>query len=288
MPTATANHCVEGGVVKTRYTFDNAGSQTPSRFGALATIYDPGTIRHLTSLGIKRGWHCLEVGAGGGSIAEWLSDQVGPDGRVVATDIDTRFLQGLVKSNLEIWKHDAACDPLPERAFDLIHTRLVLIHIAERENVLERLLLALKPGGWVLLEEYDSLSIHPDPAANPEEFPFKSFLAMQELMTRYGANLRYGRLLEGRLRAHGMTDVAAEGRIFMWHGRSAAVEMYRANLQQLRDDMIENRLITAQELDHEFALLDKETTTFLSPIMWAVCGRRSRNALSSESETAAA
>lgn len=278
MPLVPSSNQVEGHAVENHYAFDNAASQTPSRFGALAAIYDPGTIRHLTSIGIGLGWDCLEVGAGSGSIAEWLCDQVGADGKVVATDIDTRYLRNCVKNNLEIWRHDAASDDLPEGAFDLIHTRLVLIHIAEREQALEKFLLALKPGGWILLEEYDSLSLHPDPVANAEEFPFKSFLAMQRIMTSHGANLRYGRLLEGRLRAHGMTEVAAEGRIFMWHGRSAAVEMYRANIEQLRDEMIKNGLITSEELDHELTLLNQETTTFPSPIMWAVCGRRSGRA----------
>jgi SAM-dependent methyltransferase len=273
--TLEINH-VERRSDQASYAFDNAGTQTPSRFAALATIYDPGTIRHLTALGIKHGWHCLEVGGGGGSIARWLCDEVGPKGKVVATDIDTRFLKELGNGNLEVWRHDAATDPLPEKVFDLVHTRLVLTHIAEREKVLERLLSALKPGGWILLEEFDSLSLHPDPAANPEEFPFKSFLAMQKVMTECGAHLRYGRLLEGRLRAHRMTEVTAEGRMFMWHGRSAAVEMYRANIAQLRSEMIEKRLITIEELDHELGLLSNEKTMFPSPIMWAVCGRRSK------------
>jgi SAM-dependent methyltransferase len=193
---------------------------------------------------------------------------------VVATDIDTRYLKTCVRETLEIWRHDIATDALPEAAFDLIHTRLVLIHIPERERALERLLRALKPGGRILLEEYDSLSLHPDPTANPEEFPFKSFLAMQRIMTRRGANLRYGRLLEGRLRAHGMTEVAAEGRLFMWHGHSAAVDMYRANIEQLRDEMIQCGLITREEIDHELTLLNQEATTFPSPIMWATSGRR--------------
>ena len=73
----------------TLYTFENSGSQAATRFSALADIFDPGTIRHLTEIGVGNGWHCLEVGAGGGSIATWLCDRVGSTGHVLATDIDT-------------------------------------------------------------------------------------------------------------------------------------------------------------------------------------------------------
>src|SRR5262249_6807348 len=49
--------------VQTNYTFDNSGAQAAPRFEALATIFDPGTIRHLEDIGVSKGWRCLEVGA---------------------------------------------------------------------------------------------------------------------------------------------------------------------------------------------------------------------------------
>src|SRR5262245_27285962 len=96
------------------YAFDNSAPQADARFTALAAIFDPGTIRHLREIGVRAGLRCLEVGAGGGSIASWLCDQVGSTGQVVATDIDTRFLERLRKPNLEVWRHDIDSDPLPQ------------------------------------------------------------------------------------------------------------------------------------------------------------------------------
>ena len=110
---------------ETLYTFENSGTQVATRFSALADIFDPGTIRHLTEIGVDSGWHCLEIGAGGGSIATWLCDRVGGKGQVLATDIDTRFLEALNRSNLEVSRHDIASDPLPQAKFDLVHFRLV-------------------------------------------------------------------------------------------------------------------------------------------------------------------
>ena len=43
------------------------------RLRLLEGIYNPFTIRNLEGTGIDSGWDCLEVGAGPGSIAEWLA-----------------------------------------------------------------------------------------------------------------------------------------------------------------------------------------------------------------------
>jgi hypothetical protein len=71
----------------TNYIFDNAGAQVGQRFASLQTLHDPWTIRYLEATGIGPGWHCWEVGAGGGSIAAWLGERCGPTGYVLATDI---------------------------------------------------------------------------------------------------------------------------------------------------------------------------------------------------------
>jgi len=54
--------------------------------------------------------------------------------------------------------HNIVADELERDAFDLVHTRAVLVHLAERDIALDRLVAALKPGGWLLVEETDSIS----------------------------------------------------------------------------------------------------------------------------------
>src|SRR5262245_60645354 len=89
------------------------------RLRALEAALDSGTIRFLEALGTCEGWRCLEVGAGAGSIAAWLCQRVGATGHVLATDLDTRFLDALDAPNLEVRRHDITTDELPEGAFDL-------------------------------------------------------------------------------------------------------------------------------------------------------------------------
>jgi 2-polyprenyl-3-methyl-5-hydroxy-6-metoxy-1,4-benzoquinol methylase len=62
------------------------GEDAPARLEALEDFLDEGTTRALERLGIASDWRCLEVGAGGGSVARWLAERA----TVVATDIDTR------------------------------------------------------------------------------------------------------------------------------------------------------------------------------------------------------
>src|ERR1700676_1405344 len=72
------------------YILDNALEQARERLSAGAEWLDPWTTRQLEAIGGTQGWACLEAGAGGGSITEWLCKRVGDQGRVLATDIDTR------------------------------------------------------------------------------------------------------------------------------------------------------------------------------------------------------
>lgn len=260
------------------YALENSAPQASDRFDALRTIFDPGTISHLDRLGVTSGWQCLEVGGGSGSIAAWLSQRVGPTGRVVVTDIDTRFLGAIKRPNLEVCQNDIVTDPLPEGALDLVHARLVLMHLPQREDVLARLVKALKPGGWLLDEEFDLISLRANPELSPGEELLHSENVFYRVLRQRGVDLAFGRILFGRLRALGLTDVSAEGRLSMWTDRSAGAALLRSNFEQLREAMIQSGYITAQELAADIARLDNPSFLTLSPTLWAVQGRRPESA----------
>lgn len=259
----------------TGYVFVNSGREARTRFEKLSTIYDRGTFRHLEDLGVGSGWRCLEIGGGSGTVAKWLADRVGSTGHVVTTDLDTRFLEPLKGPNLEVCRHDIGTDHLPNAAFDLIHTRLVLMHVPERDAALAQMISSLKPGGWLLTEEYDSCSVQPDPVASPAERILETHLAMQRLLEDNGVDRRYGRVLFGLLRARGLSSVGAEAQLFLWQGGSAGMTLMRANLEQLSDTMIDGNYITQQKFDRDLAQLDDPDLLMPSSILWSVWGRRS-------------
>jgi SAM-dependent methyltransferase len=255
------------------YVLDNASKEAVDRFAALSAAFDPGTIRHFQDRGVGLGWHCLEVGGGGGSIASWLANRVGSAGRVLVTDIDPRYLDSLKLPNVEVRGHDIVNDPLPEASFDLIHARLVLVHLPQREKVLARLVTALKPGGWIIDEEFDSVVV-PDPTLHPAEVLSKTHNAMIRIMADRGVERGFGRRLFGLLRAHGLASVGAEGRTFMWPSGSPGPSLMRSNYEQLRGAMIDAGYVTAEVFDQDVASLGDPSFLMPSPLLWAAWGRR--------------
>lgn len=138
------------------------------RLAYIQSSFDPKSIQDLTRIGVGPEWECLEVGAGGGSITRWLAMTVGTSGRVVATDLDTRFIADIEMPNVEVRRHNILEDELETDAFDLVHCRFLLTHFEDREIALERMVNSLRPGGLVMVEEPDFSTIkaldhsHPD------------------------------------------------------------------------------------------------------------------------------
>lgn len=263
-----------------QYIFDNAARQTNQRFASLETLYDPWTISHLEATGVGPGWHCWEVGAGGGSIAAWLGEQCGPTGHLLVTDIDPRFLMpsaALDKPQIEIQRHDIASDPLPEQLFDLIHARLVLFHVPTREQTLQRMMTALKPGGWLILDEYDRTFIdlsYPTSDAAASALYQKMFVALNRVMEAHGVNISWGRSVYQRLRALGMVEVGMEAYILVWEGGSACASMMRANFEQVREEVTSAGYITNEEIDQVITLLDDPNFAISQHPLFTAWGRR--------------
>ncbi|MEU7162941.1 methyltransferase, partial [Streptomyces chrestomyceticus] len=136
------------------YLLDNQQAEAGERFAALSALFDPSTFRHFETVGVGAGWRCWEVGAGGPTVPAWLAERVGPAGHVVATDIDTSWMREA--AGYEVLRHDVAAQAPPEGGpFDLIHARLVLVHVADRDQALRSMAEALRPGGWLVVEDGD-------------------------------------------------------------------------------------------------------------------------------------
>jgi SAM-dependent methyltransferase len=135
----------------TSYGFEQ---EKPERLAGIEATWDPGTRALLESLGVGPGRRCLEAGAGGGSIAAWMAERVAPGGSVLATDIDTQYLDPLSGGALEVRQHDLTRDELPLGAFDVVHARSVMSWLGSTD-AWERLVGAVAPGGWLVVEDFD-------------------------------------------------------------------------------------------------------------------------------------
>jgi trans-aconitate methyltransferase len=168
----------------------------------LESIFDPGTVEMLAATGVKPGWRCLVPGAGHGSIARWLAHRVAPIGSVVATDIDTQFLESSASTNLEVRRHDLLQDPL-EEDYDLVHARALLVHlVGHQEHAIGRLVDALRPGGWIAIEEYDSANIGSADPAHPAHEAFNESVAAEFDAISQRVDVRSGRHVAAVLNRH--------------------------------------------------------------------------------------
>jgi SAM-dependent methyltransferase len=242
------------------------GTDEYRRLQLLEQIYDPGTIRRLERLGCMSGWHCLEVGAGGGSIAMWLSAAVGTEGSVVATDLDTKFLHDL-SPNVTAVKHDIVADPLPEGTFDLIHSRFLLHLLPQRESVLVKFARALKPAGWLLCEVFDHFV-----ALHPKTDPVRD--AVWKMMEDDGVAGDWGRELPSVFQRLGFVNPQAETETRFYNGGSPTAELFRLTWMQVRNKVIERGLISSEDFQRGLEWLSDSRHWALTPMTIAVLARR--------------
>lgn len=173
--------------------------------------------------------------------------------------------------------HDVRVDELPAGEFDLVHARLLLAWLTNPDEAARRLAAALNPGGWLLSEEMDFVSVAPDPAMDrvaAEGFERVVHAHNAVLAERHAFDPFFGRRLAGLLTAAGLVDVATEGRAAIWHGGGPGGTVWRLTLAQLREPMVASGLVSATEVDDAIALCDDPRLRLLSQITMAAWGRR--------------
>lgn len=191
------------------YVFDrHDDDHERARLKALQEIHDPTTIRLLSELNIGPGMACLEIGVGEGSIARHLAAIVGPTGKVVGIDINPRFVTNGAVPNLEVRSGDIASIALETGAYDLVHARLVMLHVSDRAGAMRNICQALKPGGVLLLEEPNlrtQSAVAHDPAITASiERVYRATFAYYETI---GMDTTFGLRVPALLEANGFKEI---------------------------------------------------------------------------------
>lgn len=248
-----------------------------THFATLATIFNPGTFHRIEALGIGPGWRCWEAGAGSASVPRWLARHSSPGGYVLATDRDTTALRAgeTTEDGFAIRQHDLGTDPLPEGGFDLVHARLVLMHVPGRDTALATMVAALRPGGWLLLEDADPFLqplACPDPAGPAQELANKLRAATWDLLSRR-TDLAFGRTLPRMLRNAGLTGIGADASIPL--AGPAQAQFQRTIIKRQRQRLVEAGLATDAEINEHLADIESGQLDLASFPLVSAWGRKS-------------
>ena len=134
-------------------------------------VWEPSGRRLLAKLD-RSAERVVDVGCGAMGWLRILSDWVGPSGKVVGTDIDERLLDAARSllaaegiSNVELVGDDLFDSKLEPRSFDLVHGRYLIAPLGRGPEQVASHQRLLRPGGSLVLEEWDLGSWHFNPPA---------------------------------------------------------------------------------------------------------------------------
>ncbi len=136
------------------------GEEDKDRLLVLNEIYNPFTEEFLKRCSVAYGDKVLEIGCGIGIVSQKLASLVGPDGFVIATDINDEqlaiarsLLSQSTLSNLIFQQLSAyELETLNEK-FDVVYVRLLLCHLPNPQEIISQASRILKPGGRLLIED---------------------------------------------------------------------------------------------------------------------------------------
>lgn len=237
------------------YAFDSSSDLGAEGLAYMEALFDPPTRSFLEDVGVRPAWRCLELGAGGGSIARWLADRTGPAGRVVAVDIDTAHVR--MHQGVEVYRHDIS-DGLPvDSTFDLIHARNVLMHVTRREQVLRTLIDALSPGGWLVLAEVANRPQRVLSAPSEADAELVARIVdtgMEKVGPQAGISWEWAHEVEAQMAAAGLVDLRGLEYCRMLCGGNTACLLNGNYLRQLEPAMLQLG-ISPEELERFHELM---------------------------------
>ena len=218
------------------YTLPHDLAGERRRLDLMSELLDPLHRNLLQKLGLHAGWRCLEVGCGNESISKWMASQVEPSGYVLATDLDVRYLEGLQAPCLEARQLDILKDPTEAGTYDLVTARALLHHLPSAKEAVQRMIVALKPGGVLLLIEPDFL---PATAAEPDTV--NSFWQAWLRWSRsVGIDYFIGRKIPAMLTELELKGIGAEGYTAIYRGGSKWATYWLETLQELQPRIVQS------------------------------------------------
>jgi SAM-dependent methyltransferase len=203
-----------GAMTTDGYLLANQPSEL-ERLQLQSRVWEPSGRQLLSRIGAGSGGRALDVGSGALGWLRILSEWVGPSGHVVGTDIDENllhaarsFLEAEKIGNVELRVDDLFESKLEPRSFDLVHARYVIAPLGRGGEQVASHRRLVRPGGTVVLEEWDLGSWHFNPSAPAAE---RLIQLLAEIFASRGGEA--GRRLPELLHDIGITDPGIDAHV---------------------------------------------------------------------------
>lgn len=231
------------------YIFDTGSELGKQQVDFIQVLLDTATVAALEEVAVAPGMRCLEVGAGGGSIARWMADRVGDTGGVVAVDLDTTHVEN--QPNIEAHRHDITTGIPVDGTFDVIHTRQTLMHIAQRETVFKMLVEALAPGGWLIIGDFSARKL--TPLSVPRESDRELWNRMQYLSHEVvgparGMSFDWAHSVGTKMEEAGLINIDSTETSRTTRGGDSACQLHR-NLNIQAEPLLAKAGATSEEME---------------------------------------
>jgi len=152
----------------------------------------------INKSGVKKGDTVLDLAGGTGDLAAKFTRLVGPQGKVILSDINESMLeQGRerltnmgIAGNIDYIQADAEDLPFEDNTFDLVTMAFGLRNVTEKKNALKSILRCLKPGGKLMVLEF-SKPVVPGLDVVYDHYSFKVLPAVGKLVANDAESYRY-------------------------------------------------------------------------------------------------
>jgi SAM-dependent methyltransferase len=201
-------------------------------------------------IGVRPGWHALDLGCGPLGILDILAARTGPTGSVLGLDREDRFLRMAARSlrergvdGVRLVTGDATATGLPSGSFDLTHERLVLNNVPNPDDVVAEMVRLVRPGGYVAVQDMDWISWLCQPP-HPAWAPLMTAAAAAWL-----GDVHVGRRLPELLRDAGLVDVAVRAHTRVCRPGDLNHTLLPRFVGIYRDRILATGTLTADDLD---------------------------------------
>jgi SAM-dependent methyltransferase len=155
--------------------------------------------------------------------------------------------------------------------FDFVHVRWLLHHLADPDLVINRTIGALRPGGWLLIEEVDFFPIHSSASQIYVDF---MIALTRNVVSSSGRDCFWARALPSLLAGTNLREVGGEGDFAIVQGGSPIAEFFALTAEQTRERIIQSGDLSAERLDEALECLRCSKFWALGGAGVAVWGQR--------------